>query len=315
MTDLGEFLRACRARVSAEQVGLPTSGHRRVPGLRREELASLAGVSVDYVVRLEQGRVKSASPAILTALARALGLRPDEEEYLLRCAAEAGISGGTKSAATRKQQVPQATRVLLDSMVNVPALVLGRRMDILAWNSLSAALFTDYSQLPAKQRNHIWLTFLAPEVRGLYENWEKVAQECVAYLRMDAGRYPNDPELARLVGELSMKDPDFRRWWSDHRVRAQRPGRKEFVHAVAGELSLDFQVLDLRSATDQSLLVYTAEPNSASEQALTFLAGWAATETPTPAAEATGSSRRPGTAPPAGDSKEQPGAQGTPPAN
>jgi hypothetical protein len=177
-------------------------------------------------------------------------------------------------------------------------------MDILAWNSLSAALFTDYSRLPAKRRNHIWLTFLDPEVRGLYADWETVAQECVAYLRMDAGRYPNDPELARLVGELSLKDPDFRRWWSDHRVRAQRHGRKEFVHAIAGELSLDFQVLDVRGSTDQSLLVYTAEPHSPSAQALTFLAGWAATELPTRPAEAAGSPRRPGTAPSAEESKD-----------
>ncbi|MEU9371695.1 helix-turn-helix transcriptional regulator [Streptomyces avermitilis] len=305
MAELGEFLRACRARISAEQVGLPTSGHRRVPGLRREELASLAGVSVDYIVRLEQGRVKSASPAILTALARALELRPDEEEYLLRCAAEAGVSGAAKPAASRKQQVSQATQVLLDSMVNVPALVLGRRMDVLAWNSLSAALFADYSRLPAKRRNHIWLTFLDPEVRGLYANWERVAQECVAYLRMDAGRYPNDPELARLVGELSVKDPDFRAWWSDHRVRSQRPGRKEFVHAIAGELSLDFQVLDLRGSTDQSLLVYTAEPQSPSEQALIFLAGWAATGIPVRPTEAAGSSPRSGAAPSPGESKDE----------
>ncbi|MBZ9638347.1 helix-turn-helix domain-containing protein [Streptomyces sp. PSKA30] len=304
MTELGEYLRACRARVSAEQVGLPTSGRRRVPGLRREELASLAGVSVDYIVRLEQGRVQSASPAILTALARALELRPDEEEYLLRCAAEAGISGRTKPATARNQHVSQATQVLLDSMVHVPALVLGRRMDILAWNSLSAALFTDYSSLPAKRRNHIWLTFLDPEVRGLYAHWERVAQECVAYLRMDAGRYPNDPELARLVGELSLKDPDFRRWWSDHRVRAQRQGRKEFVHAIAGKLSLDFQVLDVRGSADQSLLVYTAEPHSPSAQALTFLAGWAATEFPARPTETAGSPRRPGPAPSAGRSRD-----------
>nr|WP_312870773.1 helix-turn-helix transcriptional regulator [Streptomyces himalayensis] len=159
-------------------MGLPTSGHRRVPGLRREELASLAGVSVDYIMRLEQGRVKSASPAILTALARALELRPDEEEYLLRCAAESGASSGATSATPRNQQMSQATQALLGNMVNVPALVLGRRMDILAWNSLSAALFTEYSKLPAKRRNHIWLTFLDPEVRRLYTDWETVA-ECL----------------------------------------------------------------------------------------------------------------------------------------
>ncbi|WP_078917380.1 helix-turn-helix domain-containing protein [Streptomyces sp. NRRL S-813] len=310
MTELGDYLRACRARVSAEQVGLPTAGRRRVPGLRREELASLAGVSVDYIVRLEQGRVKAASPAILSALARALELRPDEEEYLLRCAAEAGTPSEAKSAAARKQRVSQATHVLLDSMVNVPALVLGRRMDILAWNNLSAALFTDYSRLPAKRCNHLWLTFLDPEVRGLYADWAAVAQECVAYLRMDAGRYPNDPELARLVGELSLKDPDFRRWWSDHRVRAQRHGRKEFVHPIAGELSLDFQVLDLRGPTDQSLLVYTAEPHSPSEQALTFLAGWAATEIPTRPRGAEGRARRTGAVSPSEETRDDPWRRG-----
>jgi transcriptional regulator with XRE-family HTH domain len=283
MTELGAYLRACRARLTAEQVGMPSSGHRRVPGLRREELAALAGVSVDYIVRLEQGRVKSASAEVLTALASALNLRPDEEEYLLRCAVDAGSSASrARSAVPRRRRVAPATQLLLDSMTGVPALVLGRRMDILAWNSLGAALITDFGKLARERRNHIRLAFLDPDVRGRYAQWEKVAKECVAYLRMDAGRYPDDPELARLVGELSMKDPDFRRWWSDYHVRAQRYGRKEFIHPTAGELSLDFQVLDVRGAADQTLIAYTAEPHSRSAQALTFLAGWATTEQPAP---------------------------------
>jgi transcriptional regulator with XRE-family HTH domain len=275
MTQLGDYLRACRARVSAEDVGIPTHGRRRVPGLRREELAMLAGVSVDYVVRLEQGRAKSASPEILQALAGALNLRADEEEYLLRLAADANGSPSRDRAAPRQQHVSTATRVLLDSMTDVPALVLGRRMDIVGWNTLGAALITDFSALAPQQRNLIWLTFLDPKVRGLYLDWKTVAQECVAYLRMDAGRYPNDPALARLIGELSIKDDDFRHWWSTHRVRAQRAGRKELLHPTVGELTLDFQVLDVRGAADQTLLVYTAEPHSRSAQALTFLSGWA----------------------------------------
>ncbi|MEU6349769.1 helix-turn-helix transcriptional regulator [Streptomyces sp. NPDC047072] len=270
MTELGDYLRACRARVTAEQAGLPSTGLRRVPGLRREELAALAGVSVDYIVRLEQGRVRSASTEVLTALSRALGLRLDEQEYLLRRAADAGAPPSRSS----RQSVSSATRVLLDSMTGVPALVLGRRMDILAWNSLGAALFTDFAELAPERRNHLWLAFLDPGIRGMFPDWEKVGKECVAYLRMDAGRYPDDPQLARLIGELSLKDADFRRWWAGYHVRAQRQGRKDFVHPVAGPLTLDFQVLDVRGTTDQSLLVYTAEPNSPSAQALTFLAGW-----------------------------------------
>ncbi|MEV0845156.1 helix-turn-helix transcriptional regulator [Streptomyces sp. NPDC049954] len=276
MTELGAYLRSCRARVSAEDAGLPVSGYRRVPGLRREEVAALAGVSVDYVVRLEQGRVASASPEVLTALARALGLRPDEEEYLLRCAAEAKSPPRAARAASGPRVAP-ATRRLLDSLSGVPALVLGRRMDVLAWNGLGAALFTDFGALAPHRRNHVWLAFLDPDVRGRYAQWAKVAQECVSYLRMDAGRYPDDPGLARLVGELSMKDADFRRLWSGYQVRAQREGRKEFLHPRVGPLSLDFQVLDVRGEPDQSLLVYTAQPDSTSAQALAFLDSWAGT--------------------------------------
>ncbi|MGW0436279.1 helix-turn-helix domain-containing protein [Micromonospora sp. NPDC003197] len=275
MTELGRFLRACRAKVSPEQVGMPSSGHRRVPGLRREELATLAGVSADYIIRLEQGRVKTASTGVLTALARALHLRSDEEEYLLRCAAD---SSPTRSRAwTRaphRQRVSPATQLLLDSMTGVPAFVLGRRMDVLAWNNLGAALIIDFGKLPPERRNLIWLAFLHPDVRARYAHWEKVAKECVAFLRMDAGRYPEDPALARLVGELSLKDSGFRQWWSNYHVRAQRSGRKEFIHPAVGDLTLDFQVMDLRGSGDQVLLAYTAEPDSRSAQALAFLAAW-----------------------------------------
>ncbi|QVQ52259.1 helix-turn-helix domain-containing protein [Spiractinospora alimapuensis] len=277
MTELGDYLRSCRAQVSAEDAGITSHGHRRVPGLRREELAMLAGVSVDYVVRLEQGRAKTASPEILAALARALDLRADEEEYLQRCAANPTVSDSPGRVPADPQRVSAATRVLLDSMVGVPALVLGRRMDIVGWNPLATALFTDFRALPPRHRNHVRLAFLDRRVRGLYADWERAAKECVAYLRMDAGRYPEDPELARLVGELSIKDDDFRHWWSTHRVRAQRSGRKEFHHPTAGELTLDFQVLDVRGTPDQTLLTYTAEPRSRSAQALAFLGGWAQT--------------------------------------
>ncbi|GLU45865.1 helix-turn-helix domain-containing protein [Nocardiopsis ansamitocini] len=310
MTELGDYLRTCRGRVDPDQVGMPTSGRRRVPGLRREELAALAGVSVDYIVRLEQGRVGSASTEVLTALARALELRPDEQEYLLRCAADSGpdrrrsrsgssgdpsVAGG--EAGTRRQRVSSATRMLLDSMTGVAALVVGRRMDILAWNDLAGALLTDFGRVPIEQRNHIRLAFLDPDVRSRYLDWEKVGQECVAYLRMDAVDYPDDPALARLVGELSVKDADFRRWWSEYRVRAQRYGRKRFSHPTAGEMVLDFQVLDVRGSKNQSLVVYTAEPGSRSAEALAFLSGWAGTG----ASAAAGAGRPADRSPRAGD--------------
>ncbi|RBQ21471.1 transcriptional regulator [Spongiactinospora rosea] len=281
MTELGEYLRACRARASAERAGLPATGRRRVPGLRREELAALAGVSVDYIARLEQGRVKTASPGVLVALARAMDLRPDEEEYLLRCAADERSPGaGPRSPAVAERRVPPATQALLDGMAGMPAFLVGRRMDVLAWNDLAAALIGDFGALPPEQRNHVRMAFLDPEVRARYADWERVGAECVAYLRMEAGRYPDDPGLARLVGELSMKDSDFRRWWSVYRVRAARSGRKRFVHPVAGELDLNFQVLSMRAAEDQMMIVYTADPGSPSAAALAFLASWAAGERP-----------------------------------
>lgn len=189
-----------------------------------------------------------------------------------------GVGTGREALAA----VPEPDVVLLDSMTGVPALVLGRRMDVLAWNGLGAALITDFGELPPERRNYMRLAFLDPDVRGRYAQGESMAQECVAYLGMEADRYPEDHGLARLVGELPMRDADSRRWWSDCHVRAQRYGRKEFVHPVAGDPSLGFQVLDVRSAADQNLIAYTAEPGSRSSQALTFLAGRATAERPAP---------------------------------
>nr|WP_245240634.1 helix-turn-helix transcriptional regulator [Streptomyces spiramenti] len=279
---MGEYLRACRARVTPEQVGMPTLGHRRVPGLRREELAALAGVSVDYVVRIEQGRAGSASEEILTALARALGLDADERDHLLRCAAasDAGTrarprtgAAGRRTPARDVGRIDPATRTLLDSAGGVAVLVLGRRLDVLAWNPLAAALLTDFGRVPPERRNLVRLAFLDPGLRARYRDWDVVGPECVAYLRMEAGGCADDPEFARLVGELSLRDADFRRWWAEYHVRAHRAGRKHFLHPTAGELALDFQVLDVRGA-GQQLLLYTAPSGSASEEALEFLARW-----------------------------------------
>ncbi|MEU4173298.1 helix-turn-helix transcriptional regulator [Streptomyces sp. NPDC026665] len=281
-TELGDYLKSRRAQTRAEDLGLPGGGQRRVPGLRREELAELAGVSVDYITRLEQGRARTASRTVLDALARALRLRPDEHEYLIRCAADDTASTsrtGRHNSSPKQQRVLPATQLLLDSMVRVPAVVLGRRMDVLAWNALGAALIADFTKVPLAQRNLVWLAFRDPEVRARYQDWESVARDCVAFLRMDAARYPDDARLAALVGELSVKDEHFGRWWADHRVRAQQAGSKHFNHPLAGPLTLRFQTMDIRGAAHQTLLAYTAEPNSPSEEALRFLEGWASPDT------------------------------------
>ncbi|MEU2135100.1 helix-turn-helix transcriptional regulator [Streptomyces sp. NPDC018352] len=206
-----------------------------MPGLRKEELAQLAHVSVDYVVRLEQGRTRRVSRPILDALADALDLAPDERAYLFTFA-------DVTLTAPRQPGLPRVApqlRQLLDTMHDVPAMVLHRGMDVLAWNRAAAALLTDFGALPPAERNLIRLTFLDPDFRALYADWTRAARECVAVLRMETGRTPHDPALTALVGELGLRDPDFRTWWAEHQVRGPRQLTKTYVHPVVGELTLD----------------------------------------------------------------------------
>ncbi|GAA1403850.1 helix-turn-helix domain-containing protein [Catellatospora coxensis] len=268
-TALGDFLRACRSRVRPDEVGLPEgSRSRRVSGLRREELASLAHLSVDYLVRLEQGRAVRVSPEVLQALSQALRLRPDEHEYLMR------VGQVRPTARPAPQRVQPRTRQLLDGWREFPALLLGRRMDVLAWNPLGSALMGDFGALPAGRRNLVRQAFTDPAYRTLYADWAASARECVAYLRMDAARWPDDAALGELVQELSEQDADFRRWWGDHRVRARASGRKRLQHPVAGPMDLEFQSLTVADDPDQVLFVYTAAPGSHTQEALRFLAAW-----------------------------------------
>ncbi|RSM88430.1 transcriptional regulator [Streptomyces sp. WAC 01325] len=268
---LGDFLRASRSRITPADVGLPDDGrHRKVPGLRREELALLANVSVDYIVRLEQGRAANVSPLVLEALASALRLEPDERQYLMNV----GVQERPRSVAptARSGQIRAQTQMLMDGLREYPALLLGRRMDVLAWNTMGAALLTDFAVLPPSDRNLVRLAFLDPRFRDLYVDWEKTARECVAYLRMDAARYPDDEKLSSLIGELSLADADFRRWWSDQRVKTRAHGKKRFNHPVVGHLDLNFQTFSVGNETDETLFVYTPERGGSAEESLRRLA-------------------------------------------
>ncbi|MFG3661509.1 helix-turn-helix transcriptional regulator [Streptomyces sp. NPDC047706] len=275
---LGDFLRAQRGAVDVGRLALPDDGrHRRVPGLRREELAERAHVSVDYVVRLEQGRTRRVSRAVLESLADALELAPDERAYLFSIA---DVAQPKASRAASARVLPQVQQ-LLDSMHDVPALVVDRRQDILAWNAPATALLTDFDALPPERRNLIRLTFLDPAYRALYgREWAGIARECVAVLRMEAGHYPEDPALAALVGELSVKDDDFRAWWGSHRVRGAKPRSKTYQHPVVGPMTLDVQQLAIEGQRGQSVITYTARPGTPSAEALRFLLQWSADGSP-----------------------------------
>jgi len=270
--ELSEFLRSRRARLKPEDVGLPDFGrHRRVPGLRREELAQLAGVSVAYYTRLEQGNGRNVSAEILDSIARALRLTDAEHAHLTHLAKP---KGHKKKPAARQQQVRASLRQLLDTLDGVPAYVAGRRAEILAWNRMAAAVFGDWSELPAGERNWARLVFLKPEYRELYVDWEQKAIDIVCALRMDAGCYPDDPRLSALVGELSVKSEEFRRLWATHDVKEKSHGVKRLNHPLVGELSLSYETFRVADDADQALITYHAEPHSPSAEALRLLASW-----------------------------------------
>jgi transcriptional regulator with XRE-family HTH domain len=272
---LGEFLRACRSRLRPADVGLPQpTSRRRVTGLRREELAQLAGVSADYYTRLEQGRNRTASPAVLDALAKALRLDDTGRAHLfdLAAASPAQPCPGVPCA----QRVRPATVRLLEILdgTRCPAFVLGRRTDILLTNRLAAALMVDFDSLPASDRNYARFVFLDPYARKLYPDWDEVVANVAAMLRLDAGRHPGDRWLDELVEDLSAASEPFRRYWAAHQVHAHTEGPKRYHHPVAGDLTITYQALMIPGTDDQELIVYTTEPGSASETAIRLLADW-----------------------------------------
>ncbi|HEV7421766.1 MAG TPA: helix-turn-helix transcriptional regulator [Mycobacterium sp.] len=272
--ELAEFLSARRAQLRPEDVGLGGEFvRRRVPGLRREELARLAGVSVDYYTRLEQGRSRSASTEVLDALATALRLDDPERQHLHHIARP---QPAQPKRRPRPQTVDAETLSLLALLDQVcsPAFVLGRRLDVLAHNRLAGALITEFRRLPAPQRNQARFVFFDPHARELYADWATVAADTVAMLRLDAGRYPDDTKLSALIGELSIHSEEFRTWWSDHDVQRRTTGTKGYHHPLVGDLTVRYQALNPSGDPDQILIIYTTEPGSASDTSLRLLANW-----------------------------------------
>jgi len=270
--DLGDFLRSRRARIQPEEVGLASYGRRRVPGLRREEVAQLAGVSVDYYIRLEQGRGPSVSDAVLDAIARVLRLDDTEHAYLHT------VARPPKKQPPRRRapRVRPGVQLLLDGMERTPAFVSGPGMEVLAWNALGDALL-GFSRMAPARRNIVLQLFLEPDGRDLYPDFAAVAAQTVAHLRLSAGAHPDDPVLRDLVGELSLKSEDFRRLWADHQVKACMYGVKRVQHPVAGLLTLPYESLTLPETPDQTLVAYTPEPGSETAERLQLLASWKAT--------------------------------------
>lgn len=261
--DLGRFLRSRRARIRPEEAGLPAHGRRRVTGLRREEVALLAGVSVDYYIRLEQERVRNVSDEVLDAVARVLHLDATERAHLRRLLRPQG------HWAAPSDRVRPGVQLLLDMADAVPAFVLGPRMDVLAWNALADRI-NGFSDVPAGELNMARQTFLSPRARSLYPDWPAVAAETIAYLRLYAGRHPDDPLLDALVADLSA-EPHFRRLWEEHRVAEKTFGTKLMRHPDLGDLDFAYETLALPGEPDLLIVMYTADPASPTGRTLARL--------------------------------------------
>ena len=272
-----EFLTTRRARISPEQAGLPVYGgaRRRVKGLRREEAALLAGISIEYYTRLERGTATGVSESVIDGITHALKLDEAERAHLvdlLRTASPAP----PRRRPTRQQVRPTVQRVL-DSMIGTPAFVLNGRLDILGANALGLALFAPIYADPITPPNNARFIFLDPHTTEFFREWDKVANDVVAMLRAEAGRDPYNRQLSDLIGELSTRSGDFRVRWAAHNVRIHTTGVKLLHHPVVGDLELAFESFPLGADPSQSLLTYTADPGSPSQDALNLLASWAAT--------------------------------------
>ncbi|HEY4427821.1 MAG TPA: helix-turn-helix transcriptional regulator [Solirubrobacteraceae bacterium] len=265
--ELGAFLRARRGELDPTTVGLDGTGNRRVRGLRREEVAQLAMISTDYYTRLEQGRVASASGEVLAALASALRLGKDERSYLYKLANKDDLHHHQPRDA---EGVRPQTHQLIENLCDSPAVVLSRYLDVLAWNQLAAAVLTDFATVRRNERNFLRMLFLDADFRGRFVDWGPVARAAVGFVRASANA-PFKPRLARLIGELSLADADFRTWWAERHPSYAAFGTRSYTHPLTGSYLLDWQVLRLPD-DEQLLLVMTAPPDTGSLEVLHRLA-------------------------------------------
>ncbi|MFT3660789.1 MAG: helix-turn-helix transcriptional regulator [Gordonia sp. (in: high G+C Gram-positive bacteria)] len=272
LVELGQFFKERRSRITPAQAGLPERGHtaRRVSGLRREEVAELASISHDYYTRIEQGRLAPSDP-VLEVLIRVLRLDADQATYVRSLAQQADRRTPPRPRSPKVR--PQLMR-LMDQLTDTPALILGRYLDILAWNRLASTLLVDFDALPADQRNYVRLMFLNPHMRSIYQDWETVARTSVSFLRMEAAENPTDPRLAALVGRLSVADEDFRVWWAERNVASQEFGSKTLHNETVGDLTLDWDSFRYSGDPSQQLVLWSAEEGSPSAEKLALLASW-----------------------------------------
>jgi transcriptional regulator with XRE-family HTH domain len=278
--EIREFLTSRRARITPAHAGLHSYGSRRVPGLRREEVAVLAGVSIQYYTRLERGDLSGVSQSVLEALARALELDDAERAHLFDLARAAQPAGAPPRRHRGKQRVRPEVQWTLDAITAAAAFVSNQRLDLLAANQLGRALFSELYATPARPVNSARFVFLDPGAEPFYDDWERVADWCVATLRWAAGRDPHDRDLSDLVDELATHSEAFRTRWATHDVRFHNTGVKHFHHPVVGELSVSLSRFDIPADHGLTVFIYAAEPGSRSEEALRLLGSWAATAGP-----------------------------------